>query len=148
MRQGSRRMVRSGPAETRSGHVEPPTLRKQHASAFKVIAKDAAKQELKPVVPFVLYSLRYTFLTCLGESGCDAWTLARIAGHANIAVSAHYIHASDHAAFTAVEGGRGGRASQWSSRTKAATMTRSLSRSPFCCRSFRHSGDRTGIDAS
>jgi len=29
---------------------------------------------------FMLYSLRHSFLTCLGESGCDAWTLAHIAG--------------------------------------------------------------------
>ncbi len=33
--------------------------------------------------PFVLYSLRHTFLTRLGESGCDVWTLARIAGHSS-----------------------------------------------------------------
>jgi hypothetical protein len=30
-----------------------------------------------------------TFLTRLGESGCDAWTLARIAGHFNISISQH-----------------------------------------------------------
>jgi integrase len=35
----------------------------------------------KPIRPFVLYTFRHTFLTRLGESGCDAWTLARIAGH-------------------------------------------------------------------
>ena len=39
------------------------------------------------VRPFVLYSLRHTFLTRLGESGCDAWTLARIAGHTNVSMS-------------------------------------------------------------
>ena len=40
------------------------------------------------VRPFVLYSLRHTFLTRLGESGCDAWTLARIAGHSQNVLSA------------------------------------------------------------
>jgi len=42
----------------------------------------------------VLYSLRHTFLTRLGESGCDVWTLARIAGHNSIAMSSRYVHPS------------------------------------------------------
>jgi integrase len=37
-----------------------------------------------------LYSVRHTFLTRLGESGCDVWTLARIAGHSNISISRRY----------------------------------------------------------
>ena len=68
------------PAPTRSGHVEPSSLRKHHARTFVTIATEAAKRNAKPVRPFVLYSLRHTFLTRLGESGCDVWTLARIAG--------------------------------------------------------------------
>jgi integrase len=73
------------PAPTRSGHLEPSSIKKQHAKAL------AASQ----VRPFVLYSLRHTFLTRLGESGCDAWTLAKIAGHSSIAISAQYVHPSD-----------------------------------------------------
>src|SRR5215469_1450263 len=68
------------PAQTRSGHVEPSSLRKQHARRFKTVAEEAARNNQKPVRPFVLYSFRHTFLTRLGQSGCDAWTLARIAG--------------------------------------------------------------------
>jgi hypothetical protein len=45
--------------------------------------------------PFVLYSLRHTFLTRLGQSGCGAWTLARIAGHSSIAISSRYVHPSE-----------------------------------------------------
>lgn len=52
--------------------------------------------------PFVLYSLRHTFLTRLGESGCDAWTLARIAGHASITISARYVHPSEDAVLDAM----------------------------------------------
>src|SRR5262245_29131919 len=55
------------------------------------------------VRPFVLYSLRHTFLTCLGESGCDTWTLARIAGHSSIAISARYVHPSHDSVLAAVE---------------------------------------------
>lgn len=70
------------PAATRSGHMEPSTVRKHHDEAL----------EASGVTPFVLYTLRHTFLTRLGESGCDVWTLARIAGHSTIAMSARYVH--------------------------------------------------------
>jgi integrase len=80
------------PATTRSGHVEPSSLRKQHAKALR----DAK------VRPFVLYSLRHTFLTRLGESGCDVWTLARIAGHSSISISARYVHPSEDAVSDAI----------------------------------------------
>jgi integrase len=90
------------PATTRSGHVEPSSLRKQHARAFKTIAEEASKRNERPVRPFVLYSLRHTFLTRLGQSGCDAWTLARIAGHASITVSARYVHPSEDAVLYAM----------------------------------------------
>ena len=42
---------------------------------------EAAKRNKKAVRPFVLCSFRHTFLARLGESGCDVWILARIAGH-------------------------------------------------------------------
>jgi integrase len=90
------------PAPTRSGHVEASSLRKQHSAAFVTVAKEAAKNEKKGVRPFVLYSLRHTFLTRLGESGCDAWTLARIAGHSSIAISSRYVHPSEDAVLAAM----------------------------------------------
>jgi integrase len=81
------------PAAAKSGHVEPCTLKRQHRRALKQ----------SKVRPFVLYSLRHTFLTRLGESGCDAWTLARIAGHSSIAISARYVHPSEDAVLSAIE---------------------------------------------
>jgi integrase len=90
------------PASTRSGHVEVSSLRKQHSKAFELIAEEAAKNNVKPVRPFVLYSLRHTFLTRLGESGCDVWTLARIAGHSQIGISSRYVHPSEDAMFAAM----------------------------------------------
>ena len=80
------------PAPTRSGHLEASSLKKQHIKALR----------LSRVRPFVLYSLRHTFLTRLGESGCDAWTLARIAGHSSIAMSSRYVHPSEDAVLTAM----------------------------------------------
>jgi len=76
---------------TESGHVESSSLKKQHQKALR----------LSGVRPFVLYSLRHTFLTRLGESGCDAWTLARIAGHSNISISQRYVHPSENAVLDA-----------------------------------------------
>ena len=81
------------PADTKTKHFERSTLKKQHQKAVK-----ASK-----VRPFVLYSLRHTFLTRLGQSGCDAWTLARIAGHSSVAMSARYVHPSEDAVLDEME---------------------------------------------
>ena len=80
-------------APTKSGHIEPSTLKKQHARTLKVSG----------VRPFVLYALRHTFLTRLGERGCDVWTLARIAGHNSIAISSRYVHPSGDAVLAVME---------------------------------------------
>ena len=80
------------PAPTMTGHIEPSSLKKQHSKALR----------LSKVRPFVLYSLRHTFLTRLGQSGCDVWTLARIAGHSSIAISARYVHPSEDAVLDAM----------------------------------------------
>ena len=90
-------------APTGSGHVEPSTLRKQHARTFKMVAEQAQKNNEKPLRPFVLYSLRHTFLTRLGQSGCNVWTLARIAGHSSIQMSARYVHPNEDAVLNALD---------------------------------------------
>jgi integrase len=81
------------PATTRSGHIERSSLKRQHSKALRESG----------VRGFVLYSLRHTFLTRLGESGCDAWTLARIAGHSSVAMSSRYVHPSEDAVLKAVD---------------------------------------------
>lgn len=80
-------------APIRSGHVEPSSIRKQHKNALKV----------SKVKPFVLYSLRHTFLTRLGLSGCDLFTLMRVAGHSSAQISARYVHSNDDAVLKAME---------------------------------------------
>ena len=54
----------------------------------------SVKGKRRPLFPgdFVLHSLRHTMLTRLGESGVDAFTIMRIAGHSSIVVSQRYIH--------------------------------------------------------
>ncbi len=89
-------------APTRSGHIESSSLKRQHKQVFKTLAEQTQENNQKPVRRFVLYSLRHTFLTRLGESGCDAWTLARIAGHSDIRISARYVHPSEDAVLNAM----------------------------------------------
>jgi len=96
------------PAPTRSGHVEHCSLKKQHARAFRLANKEVKERNEKngtkenELREWVLYSFRHTFLTRLGESGCDAWTLARIAGHSSIAISSRYVHPSEDAVLNAM----------------------------------------------
>ena len=72
--------------------MEHDALRVQHKKAL----------EKSKVRDFVIYSFRHTFLTRLGESSCDAWTLARIGGHSNIAISQRYVHPSGDAVLSAM----------------------------------------------
>jgi integrase len=73
--------------KTSTGYIHDETVRRAHLETLL-----AAK-----VRHFVLHSIRHTFLTRLGESGCDVWTLARIAGHNSIKVSSRYVHPSEDA---------------------------------------------------
>jgi integrase len=81
------------PARTASTHVERTSLRRHHIEALT----------LSGVRPFVLYSLRHTFLTRLGASGCNVWLLARIAGHSSIAISSRYVHPGETEVLEAIE---------------------------------------------
>jgi integrase len=96
------------PAPTKTGHLESSSLKKRHVRVFEELAEDAKKGGGKSVRRFVLYSLRHTFLTRLGESGCDVWTLARIAGHSSIKMSSRYVHPSENAVLDAMARFEGG----------------------------------------
>jgi len=90
------------PAPTLCGHIDRSSLTKQHARAFRTMNAEAMRNGKQPFRPWVLYAFRHTFLTRLGESGCDAWTLARIAGHSSVSISSRYVHPSEDAVFAAV----------------------------------------------
>ncbi len=70
------------PSTSRCGHLEGGTAKSQHARALT-----ASK-----VRPFEPYVLRHTALTNLAAAGCDAFTLARIAGHSSITITQRYCH--------------------------------------------------------
>jgi integrase len=53
---------------------------------------DDVRTALKLSKDFVIHSLRHTMLTRLGESGAEAFTIMRIAGHSSVTVSQRYVH--------------------------------------------------------
>jgi len=80
------------PSASREGHFNKDTAKDQHKKALDRVnkkAKEAGTRELKPFEPYVL---RHTALTQLAQAGCDAFTLARIAGHSSITITQRYIH--------------------------------------------------------
>ncbi|HZR66851.1 MAG TPA: site-specific integrase [Terriglobales bacterium] len=81
------------PAPTKQEHVWHDSIRVQHKNALRG----------SKIAPFVIYSLRHTFLTRLGLSGCDVWTLARIAGHSSTKMADRYVHPSHEAVIEALE---------------------------------------------
>jgi hypothetical protein len=67
-------------AVTEANKLEPEFLRR-HGTAIQTGCKQ-----------FEIYCLRHSALTMLAESGCDAFTLARIAGHSSITIAQRYCH--------------------------------------------------------
>jgi integrase len=70
------------PSNSAEGHLNGDTTKDQHAIAV----------ERSKVARFEPYILRHTALTRLAESGCDVFTLARIAGHSSITITQRYVH--------------------------------------------------------
>jgi integrase len=85
--------------------ADESSLKEQHTKTFRTLNQFAEKNELPRITPFVLYSFRHTFLTRLGQSACEAWTLARIAGHSSIAISSRYVHPSEDTVLAALSAG-------------------------------------------
>jgi integrase len=82
------------PAPTRSGHMEPSTLKKQHAKAIEQATAILRKQNEREDIEFQgfeLYTLRHTCLTRWAPH-MDPWTLAYLAGHRDMNITKRYVH--------------------------------------------------------
>jgi len=82
------------PAPTMSGHMEPSTLKKQHAKAIEEATKILRKQTKREDVDFKgfeLYTLRHTCLARWAPH-MDPWTLAYLAGHRDMNITKRYVH--------------------------------------------------------
>jgi integrase len=81
------------PSDGISGHLGRDTAKTFHSRALNLIQETAKNEGHEtPVKNFPPYTLRHTALTRLAESGCDAFTLARIAGHSSITITQRYCH--------------------------------------------------------
>ena len=82
------------PTGSRSGHMEESSAKQWHAKALAALQKahEERPKENPEVRPFEPYCLRHTALTNLAAAGCDAFNLARIAGHSRITTTERYIH--------------------------------------------------------
>ena len=72
------------PAPTKSGHIDPSSIRKQHAKAIKD----------SKVPKFVIYSIRHTAITRWSKK-VDAYTLQNLAGHRSFVTTGKYVHIDD-----------------------------------------------------
>jgi hypothetical protein len=53
-----------------------------------------ARTQLQLSEETVIHSFRHSFLTRLGESGVDVFSIMKIAGHSSVKVSERYVHPS------------------------------------------------------
>ena len=83
------------PAQTKSGHIEPSSLKKQHlkaiAEATRIMREETRRDDEARLEPFELYTLRHTCLTRWAPH-MDPWTLAYLAGHRDMNITKRYVH--------------------------------------------------------
>jgi len=89
------------PSTAKGGHLEQGTGKTQHSAAIAKVNAETIKanaklseagEKLLPLLPvFEPYVKRHTALTRMAPF-CDAFTLARIAGHSSITITHRYCH--------------------------------------------------------
>ncbi|HTQ57722.1 MAG TPA: tyrosine-type recombinase/integrase [Bryobacteraceae bacterium] len=93
------------PAQTKSGHIEPSTLKKQHLRAIaegtRILREDTGKEDAR-LERFELYTLRHTCLTRWAPH-MDPWTLAYLAGHRDMNITKRYVHPQEQTIRAAME---------------------------------------------
>jgi integrase len=93
------------PAPTRSGHIEPSSLKKQHAKAVSEatrIMREETGDPKRNFAAFELYTLRHTCLTRWAPH-MDPWTLAYLAGHRDMNITKRYVHPQEQTILSAME---------------------------------------------
>jgi integrase len=82
------------PAPTKSGHIEPSSLKKQHAKAIQqataMLRRETGREDSR-FQGFELYTLMHTCLTRWAPH-MDPWTLAYLAGHRDMNITKRYVH--------------------------------------------------------
>ncbi len=83
-----------------AGWVFPGQRKGRHLTIYGIdnihakIRGETVKEDGTPAFSkeFVVYSLRHTFGTRLGESGADPYVIMRLMGHSSIVISQKYVH--------------------------------------------------------
>jgi len=90
------------PTSAKGGHLEQGTGKTQHSAAIAKVNAETVKENVRreaagskavplPLPAFEPYVMRHTALTRMAPF-CDAFTLARIAGHSSITITQRYCH--------------------------------------------------------
>ena len=107
------------PAQTKSGHIEPSSLKKQHSKAIseakRMLREDTGRMDAK-FESFDLYTLRHTCLTRWAPH-MDPWTLAYLAGHRDMNITKRYVHPQAQTIRAAMDWARGARSGHTSGHT-------------------------------
>jgi integrase len=118
------------PARTRSGHIEPGSVKRQHRHACEGKQNElenARRQPSEPmkwnVEPFPLYTLRHTCLTRWAPH-MDPWTLAYLAGHRDMSITKRYIRPQEQSTRAAIERARNALGGHSSGHTRTNTPDR------------------------
>lgn len=104
-----REAAEPGCCGTKAARVQQPQRRAVRLNLDQSPApqrlRTRAERQTRQLFPgeFVLHTLRHTMLTRLGESGVDAFTIMKIAGHSSIVVSQRYVHPTPEALERAFE---------------------------------------------
>ncbi|MGP8247668.1 MAG: hypothetical protein ACLQVN_24535, partial [Bryobacteraceae bacterium] len=110
-------------AKTRSGHIEPSSLKKQHAKAISEatrILRDETQDPKRAFTGFELYTLRHTCLTRWAPH-MDPWTLAYLAGHRDMNITKRYIHPQEQTIRAAMDRAQMANSGHTSRHTSAKT---------------------------
>jgi len=124
------------PAPTRSGHIEPGSVKRQHVHACEgkqnesENARRAYGEARKwSVEPFPHYTLRHTCLTRWAPH-MDPWTLAYLAGHRDMSITKRYIHPQEQNTRAAIERARSALGGHNSGHTADARVSSDLGNLP------------------
>ncbi len=96
------------PAATKSGHIEPFSLKRQHAKAISkatLLLREETGDLKRAFAGFELYILRHTCLTRWAPH-MDPWTLAYLAGHRDMNITKRYVHPQEQTILDAMEKAR------------------------------------------
>jgi integrase len=91
-----------------SGHIEPSSLKKQHAkrvSEAARILREEPHDSKRSFASFELYTLRHTCLTRWAPH-MDPWTLAYLTGHRSMNITKRYVHPQEQTILDAMEKAR------------------------------------------